>query len=63
MNVIVYTNLYNKTFPNQVWAHKKHTNISSTNQGHGLCYYFFIVEVKESRAASWIYTESVLKTG
>ena len=41
----------------------KHTNISSTNQGHGLCYYFFIVEVKESRTAPWIYTESVLKTG
>jgi len=30
---------------------EKHTNISSTNQGHGLCYYFFIVEVKESRTA------------
>jgi hypothetical protein len=29
----------------------KHTNISSTNQGHGLCYYFFIVEVKEGRSA------------
>jgi hypothetical protein len=34
--------------------HKKHTNISSTNQGHGLCYYFFIVEVKKSRPASGI---------
>ena len=33
---------------------RKHTNISSTNQGHGLCYYFFIVEVKESRPASGI---------
>ena len=41
----------------------KHTNISSTNQGQGLCYYFFIVEVKESRPASGINLESVTKTG
>jgi hypothetical protein len=32
----------------------KHTNISSTNQGHGLCYYFYIVEVKGSRADAGI---------
>ncbi|SDX98620.1 hypothetical protein SAMN05421736_10179 [Evansella caseinilytica] len=31
--------------------YKKHTNISSADQGHGLCYYFFIVEVKEGRTA------------
>ena len=29
----------------------KHTNISSTDPGQGLCYYFFIVEVKEGRKA------------
>jgi hypothetical protein len=29
----------------------KHTNISSTDLGQGLCYYFFIVEVKEGRTA------------
>jgi len=33
------------------FLYEKHTNISSTNRGHGLCYYFFIVEVKEGRAA------------
>ena len=33
-------------------CHNKQTKISSTNQGHGLCYYFFIVEVKKSRLAS-----------
>lgn len=43
--------------------HLKHTNISSTNQGHGLCYYFFIVEVKKSRPASGTICESVYKTG
>ena len=30
----------------------KHTNISSTNLGQGLYYYFFIVEVKEDRTVS-----------
>ncbi|WP_220033127.1 hypothetical protein, partial [Aneurinibacillus soli] len=30
---------------------KKHTKISSTDQGHGLCYYFFVVEVKKQ--AEW----------
>ncbi|QBK26916.1 hypothetical protein DKZ56_14380 [Ureibacillus thermophilus] len=30
---------------------EKHTNISSTDLGQGLCYYFFIVEVKEGRTA------------
>ncbi|AXI38956.1 hypothetical protein CX649_04460 [Bacillaceae bacterium ZC4] len=29
----------------------KHTNISSTDLGQGLCYYFFIVEVKEGRTS------------
>ena len=33
---------------------RKHTNISSTDQGHGLCYYFF-VEVKGSRADAGIF--------
>jgi hypothetical protein len=41
----------------------KHTNISSTNQGHGLCYYFFIVEVKEGQSAYGTMLESVFKTG
>jgi hypothetical protein len=40
--------------------HLKHTNISSTNQGHGLCYYFFIVEVKEGRTTFGTVIESVL---
>ena len=31
---------------------EKHTNISSTNQGHGLCYYYFFVEVKGSFLAA-----------
>ena len=30
----------------------KNTNISSTDLGQGLCYYFFIVEVKEGRTVS-----------
>ena len=29
----------------------KHINISSTNHGHGLCYYFFILEVKEAQSS------------
>jgi len=33
---------------------RKHTNISSTNQGHGLCYYFF-VEVKGSRVDAGVF--------
>jgi hypothetical protein len=33
------------------YLRKKHTNISSTDLGQGLCYYFFIVEVKEGRTA------------
>lgn len=41
---------------------KKHTNISSTDHGHGLCYYFFIVEVEEGRTASGTILESVSKT-
>jgi len=52
-NKLYALNVRHKTFGerNEEREHKKHTNISSTDLGQGLCYYFFIVEVKEGRTS------------
>ena len=35
---------------------KKHTKISSTDHDYGLCYYFFIVEVRNKSEAAFFVT-------
>lgn len=52
LNAIRFPNLWKRsteilkaeTF--DAYFNEKHTKISSTDHGHGLCYYFFIVEVE-----------------
>ena len=53
-----YIHYYNHK---RIKAKLKHTKLSSTNQYNGLCYYFFIVEVKKRSIMPWDF-EFVIKT-